>query len=200
MRPSARPYAYTPVMKVIHWTTVAVVIALLIIGWTMTSGLTMSGQARGTLYGLHKSLGVFILFLTVFRIYWRVTRHAPLLPSGLRPWEILLVEVVHKLFYGLLLLQPLVGWMIYTISPRKSLFFGLFRIPDLPFLAGLGNSKTWLDALEGAHTTMASLLAVLIVLHVGAAFKHHFMIRDDVLLRMMPTALAPLLRKLRGER
>jgi cytochrome b561 len=187
-------------MKVIHWTTVAVVIALLIIGWTMTSGLTMSGPVRGMLYGLHKSLGVFILFLTLFRLYWRLTHPAPLLPPGLRPWEILLVAVVHKSFYALLFLQPLTGWMIYTVSPRKTLFFGLFRIPDLPFLASLGNSKTWLDALEGAHATMASLLALLIVLHVGAAFKHHFMVRDDVLLRMTPTALAPLLRKLRGER
>ena len=67
-------------------------------------------------------------------------------------------------------------------------------------MAGFLNSETLIATLEGIHTTFASILALLIVLHVGAAFKHHFVIRDEVLLRMMPTSLAPLLRRLRGER
>jgi cytochrome b561 len=195
-----RPHAYTPIMKAIHWTTVIIVIMLLLIGWTMTSDLTMSTATRGMLFALHKSLGILILLLTLFRLYWGKIHRAPPLPAGLRPWEIMLVAVVHKLFYVLLLLQPLIGWMIYTVSTHKSLFFGLFRIPDLPFMITFQNFPPVLDFLEGIHAVGASILAIAIVLHVGAALKHHFVIRDDVLLRMSPTALAPLLRKLRGER
>lgn len=200
MMQRGRPHAYDPVLKAIHWTTVALVLALLILGWTMTSDLEMSGPTRGALFGIHKSLGICILFLTLCRLLWRSRHRAPALPPVLRPWEIRLVQVVHKLFYVLLLLQPLVGWMLHSVTPNKSLFFGVLRIPKLPFLAGFENSSLWIDVLEGIHGTLASILVVAIVLHVGAALKHHFVIRDDVLMRMSPAALAPLLRKLRGER
>jgi len=198
--PLARPHVYNPGLKTIHWTTVVVVLALLAVGGAMTSGLALSGPTRGALYGLHKSLGLFVLFLTLFRLYWRSSSQTPALPGGLRPWEIRLAGYVHKLFYVLLLLQPLVGWMLYSASPRKSLFFGLFRIPDLPFRPDWANSPSVIENLEDVHTTLAVILTVAIVLHVGAALKHHFVIRDDVLLRMSPAALGPLLRRLRGER
>jgi len=195
-----RPHVYGPVLKTLHWTTVAIVLALLVIGPVMTSDLAMSSQTRAGLYGLHKSLGICILFLTLLRLSWRGSHRVPALPPGLRPWEIRLVGVIHKLFYVLLLLQPLSGWAMYSVEPNKSLFFGMFRIPDLPFLTAWANSETVIEALEGVHTTLAAILTVAIVLHVGAALKHHFVIRDDVLLRMSPSVLGPLLRRLRGER
>ena len=191
---------YSPVMKTVHWTTVVLVIALLLIGWTMTSGFVMSRTALDALLGWHKSLGILVLFLTLFRIAWRGTHRPPALPPGLRPWEIVAVEVVHKLLYVLLVLQPVTGWCLSTLSPVKTRFFGSFFIPNLPFLSGFRYSPVAREALEGAHGFMAGLLAVLLVVHAGAAFKHHFMVRDDVLLRMAPASLGPALKKLRGER
>lgn len=195
-----RPHDYGSVLKAIHWTTVAVVLALLVIGPVMTSDLALSDQTRAGLFGLHKSLGICILLLTLLRLSWRASHRVPALPPGLRPWEIRLVGVIHKLFYVLLLLQPLSGWAISSLEPHKSRFFGMFRIPDLPLPAAWANAEPVIEALEGVHTTLAAILTVAIVLHVGAALKHHFLIRDDVLLRMSPRALGPLLRRLRGER
>jgi len=199
MSHSAIPDAYSGVMKTIHWTTAAVIIALLLIGWTMTGVEALPGPTRGALYGLHKSLGVLVLLLTLFRLPWRLAHRTPELPPTLRPWEIRLVGLVHRLFYVLLMAQPVVGWMLYSISTHKSLFFGLFRIPDLPFLARFAGNAAVVDALEGLHGTLAALLAVLIGLHVAAAVKHHFLARDDVLLHMTPALFAPLLRRLRGQ-
>lgn len=191
---------YTPVMKAVHWTTVLMVLALLGIGWTMTGGLGLSRMTLGALFALHKSLGVSVLVLTLFRLYWRAGHPAPPLPPGLRPWEVVVVGVVHRLLYLLLLIQPLTGWCIYSLSPRRTAFFGLFPIPPLPFPSGLAGNVAVREVLEGLHGAGAGLLALLVVLHAGAAFKHHFVARDTVLLRMSPRAAGPWLERLRGRR
>jgi len=189
--------AYSPTMKVLHWATAVLIITLLLLGWILTSELISSTRMLNMLFGLHKSLGITVLLLTLFRIPWRIAHPAPPLPPSLRPWEIVVVGLVHKLLYVLLVLQPLTGWMVSTVSTHKSLFFGLFRLPDLPFVAYLGSAATLLPLLEDIHGALASLLALLLVLHVGAAFKHHWGVRDDVLLRMSPAFLAPFLLALR---
>jgi cytochrome b561 len=197
--PLQTPAAYSPVMKTIHWTTLALVLALFLLGWTM-GGLDLSGPWLASLYGWHKSLGLTVLILTLFRYAWRVGHPAPPLPPGLRPWEIRLVHLVHNLLYILLVVQPLTGWLLHSAVPNTDRFFGLFPIPTLPWLAALGRDQALVEVVEDVHGTGAALLVVVVVLHVGAALKHHFLIRDDVLLRMSPEVLGPFLRRLRGER
>ena len=186
-------------MKTFHWTTVAVVVALLAIGWTMASDLETIKPIRGSLFALHKSLGLSLLFLTLLRISWRASHRVPPVPPVLRPWEIKVFQTVHYLLYGLLILQPLAGWAIASIAPKKSLFFGLFPIPDLPLMPAFPHPEILQDVLEDVHATLAVSLAVLIGLHVAAALRHHFQIRDNVLVRMSPAFTAPFLRKLRKE-
>lgn len=180
---------YDPVWKTIHWLTVAVILALFVLGGTMS---------RNTphLVMWHESLGLCLLLLTLARLVWRFGHAAPPLPGGLRPWEAFAAVAVHRLFYVCLLLQPLIGWSLYSLSPVPRAFFGLFPIPKLPWggLAGAGAR----ELLAGAHGAVAALLALLFFLHAGAAVKHHFVLRDDVLLRMAPAGLAPLLTRLRG--
>jgi cytochrome b561 len=44
------------------------------------------------------------------------------------------------------------------------------------------------ESAEEAHELLGNLLILLLILHVGAALKHHFWNRDDVLRRMLPFA------------
>ncbi|MEA4857561.1 MAG: cytochrome b [Solidesulfovibrio sp.] len=182
--------AYDPVWKTIHWLTVALVAALLAIGWTMSGGV---------LFMWHASLGAVVFAVTLGRLSWRASHAAPSVPVGLRPWEVTVLAAVQRLFYLLLLAQPVIGWALYSLSPRYTRLFGLTTLPKLPALAGIGKDSLLRDILEGAHGTVAALLVVLFVLHAGAALKHHFILRDSVLLRMAPAGLGPLLRRLRGE-
>ncbi|WP_300154413.1 cytochrome b/b6 domain-containing protein [Solidesulfovibrio sp.] len=181
---------YDPVWKAMHWLTVAVVLALFLLGGTMSRGTPF-------LVMWHESLGIFVLLLTLARLLWRATHVPPPLPGGLRPWEAFAAVAVHKLFYVFLVLQPLIGWGLYSLSSNTTLFFGLFPIPKLPLGELAGQAAR--GVLAGAHGAGAASLAILFVLHAGAALKHHFVLRDNVLLRMAPDALAGALRKLRGE-
>jgi cytochrome b561 len=180
--------AYDPIWKTIHWLTVALVVALLILGAAMSGG---------ALFMWHASLGVTLFGLTLVRLAWRATHGAPPIPATLRPWEVTVLTLVQVLFYVLLLLQPLLGWAIYSLSPHYVGFFGLGALPKLPGLAGTGDVTGLRDILEGAHSTGAGLITALFALHAGAALRHHFSFRDDVLLRMAPASLAPFLLRLR---
>ena len=186
---SGHAETYDALWKTIHWLTVAIVLALFVLGGLMS-------RDTPSLVMWHESLGFCILLLTLARLAWRLGHASPPLPGGLRPWEAFAAVAVHRLFYVCLLLQPLIGWSLYSLSPVPRVFFGLFPIPKLPLggLAGAGGR----EMLAGAHGAVAALIALLFFLHAGAAMKHHFMLRDNVLLRMAPAGFAPLLERLRG--
>lgn len=199
MTRTSAPDVYSPVMKTVHWATVLLVLGLLCIGWTMNSGLEMPRETLQGLFIWHKSLGIVVLALTLFRLAWRLTHRMPVMPPGLRPWEALATEAVHKLLYLLLLLQTLSGWCLVSLASVPFRFFGLFPMPRIPFLPMGQQAMALGEFLENIHGAMAGILAILIVLHAGAALKHHFLARDAVLLRMAPRCLGPLLQRLRGE-
>lgn len=109
----------------------------------------------------------------------------PALPEGMKRWEITAAKITHIGFYALMIGMPLLGWAMVSASrlPIANELFYLIPLPDLP---GIPAS----DAVEGRfkflHKTGAKLIVLLFVLHVGAALKHHFIARDNVLARMIP--------------
>ena len=100
-------------------------------------------------------------------------------------------------FYALLLALPLTGWLYvsagWAVSQDRALevatsWFGLFPIPHLPGVAELaaGVKRALAFQAMGAHAAMAWGAVILVALHVGAALKHQFIDRDNVLHRMIP--------------
>ena len=67
-------------------------------------------------------------------------------------------------------------------------FFDLFEIPNIP-----GFSEAQGDIMKWLHLGAAWALAALVLIHVGAALKHHFLDRDDVLMRMLPGLMSAAL-------
>jgi cytochrome b561 len=45
--------------------------------------------------------------------------------------------------------------------------------------------------LKGVHVGLNSALVLLVIIHAGAALKHHFIERDGVLARMLPFFARP---------
>lgn len=73
--------------------------------------------------------------------------------------------------------------MSSAVPERHAFGFGIFDIPFLPVPRG------WPSAGPAyfIHTTLAWLMIGLAVMHIAAALKHHFIDRDAILTRILPT-------------
>jgi cytochrome b561 len=198
MTPTTTPSRYNAVAIGLHWLIALMLIGLVVVGFVM-GDLERSNPLKFQLYQLHKSFGMTVLALSLLRLVWRLTHRAPPLPAASKPWEKGLALAVHYGFYVLMLGLPLVGWLGVSTSPLKipTVIFGLFTLPPLPFLQGIEGISHDLFEL---HEMMAFLLIGLFGLHVGAALKHHFMLKNDIVLRMTPRFSHGLLRALRGQK
>jgi cytochrome b561 len=172
---------YGGVAQALHWLVAALVLSQFGLGWTM-SDLPLS-QLKFDLYQLHKSLGLTIFALVVVRLAWRLGHPPPPLPTGLPAWERTAARTTHALFYVLLLVQPLIGLLQSNAANFPVVVWGILPVPAL-----IGSDEGFAETLVEVHETVASVLLVLIALHVAAALRHHFLLKDDVLRRMLPAA------------
>lgn len=173
--------AYGSVSKTFHWVISVLVILLLIVGLWMT-GLEKN-EFRWTIYDLHKSFGLLVLFLMVLRTSWMLSNPKPLSMPHSKFWERIAEKSVHWIFYVVLFLMPISGWIMSTASDHIPRFFGLFSLPA-PFVT-VGNEQL-AELMEDTHEALGYFLIFLIVIHVLAALKHHFIDKDEVLRRMLP--------------
>ena len=165
--------------QLFHW----LIVALIIVQVTLASLADdlPPGVKKLTLLARHKSVGITILMLVTARLLWRLANPTPPLPPTLKPYERRLAHFTHTMLYTLLFAMPLSGWMMSSAYGFPVSWFGFFQLPDL-----VPKSKPLYDALVTAHATLAVVLGAVVALHVAAALKHHFWLRDDTLRRMLP--------------
>ena len=172
-----RTERYSRVAIWFHWSIAALVIANLAIG------LLHDNLLHGIAWAipLHKSFGMTVLALTAGRISWRLVHRPPQLPLAMPRWEQGAAHAAHWALYGLMLFMPMTGWMLSSGSRKYPIgFFGLFDIPFLPISKGTG------DWAHNAHTVFGWVMLALVAVHILAALRHHFILRDHILGRMAP--------------
>lgn len=170
---------YGLIAQAFHWVIVVLVIAQFVLGFT-AHGLPISLE-RLVLLARHKSIGITIFVLVVLRLAWRLYSRPPPLPPAPHPLFDTAAHVSHGLLYALLLAMPPVGWLYSSASHLTVAWFGFFPLPNL-----IGPDKQLAQALLLTHESMAWLLLATVTLHVLAALWHHFLLKDAVLLRMLP--------------
>jgi len=169
---------YTKVAIWLHWLIGFAVIAN--IGLAMlTEG--MPRDMHRAAMSVHRPLGIAILALTLIRIVWRLLHKPPPLPAGIAAWQILLSRIVHFLFYALLLLLPLSGWVWMSAADRPIDFFGLFTLPSIA-----APDKALADVMHERHELLGLTMLALVLIHMAAALKHQFVDRSGVPARMNP--------------
>ena len=177
------PATYNRVAIGLHW-----LIALMIIG-QLAGGLVMVTMGVSSLtfelYQWHKSFGILILLLSFARLGWRLTHPVPALPAGMKPWEKAAARFTHIGFYVLMIGVPISGWLMVSAS-TLGIDTVLFKLIPWPHVPGIPQSEALEELFKGGHELLAKLTIGLLVLHLGAALKHHFVNRDDVLTRMIP--------------
>lgn len=163
-----------------HW-----LIALMIIG-AFTMGLVMTDipgitPTKLKYYTWHKWAGVTILLLATLRLLWRLSHKAPAYPASMPRWQQRVASVQHGLLYLLMFAVPLSGYF-YTLSAGiPVVWFGVLELPVL-----IGADPVLKPQLKELHELLNWTLAALVLVHVGATLKHHFVDRDGILQRMLP--------------
>lgn len=167
----------------LHWVLGLALVGLFVVGNYMAD-LPFS-PSRLKLYNWHKWAGMLILFLSGLRLLWRITHPAPPLPAALSAampqWQYRAYHATHVALYALFFIVPLVGWAYSSAAGFPVVLFGVLPLPDW-----VGADKALAEAIKPWHAASAWALAVLVVLHVAAALKHHFIDKDGLLDRMRP--------------
>ena len=189
-RPGAQgpaPRRYTRVAIGFHWSIAALVLVLLGMGLAMTQ-LDLAPMRRFQLYQWHKSIGITVLLLSLSRLGWRFFHRPPPLPAAMSALERRSAHLAHGLLYGLIIGMPLVGWALVSASPFNipTVLYGLVPWPHLPVLPDLADKAGVEAALKLVHASGAGLLGAMVVVHAAAALRHHWILRDDTLRRMLP--------------
>jgi len=175
---------YALVQRLLHWLIAILVLLALGFGGTIGyfgfSGLRDTFGAAGTdfIYTTHKTLGVLVLGFMVLRLLTRFTFGKPAYATPLQAPQRIASQIVHTLFYVLLIAMPVLGWLA-TASGGFPVH--LFNI-ELPGLIGRNDdlSKT----LFLWHQYVGYALVSLIVLHIAGALYHWRIRRDEVMQRM----------------
>lgn len=178
---------YTPVGVSFHWIMAALVIYQLYSGWMMQRYLV--GAEKLDAYRLHSEIGLTLLSLGVARLIWRLIVPGPINDADKQGWRTTVAHVIHIAFYALFAILPLSGWALWSaIQPAEPLYLaGLIAVPTMPFQNFSPELQRWvMDAMLTVHVSAVVLLTLLVPGHAGAAIKHHFWDRDDVLGGMLP--------------
>lgn len=134
-----------------------------------------------SLMPVHKAIGMSVLALSVLRLVWRMTWTAPPYPETMSGLEVLMAKLVHVALYLFMLAMPLTGWIMTSSGKYPLTWFGLFSLPKLPVTKG----SALVELSDGFHSIGGWLLLALALGHAAAALRHHFVLRDGVLRRML---------------
>ena len=166
---------YTAVAILLHWTISTCFLSALALG---IASKYLPESTMSTVFFLHKSFGLTVLFLMLIRIMWRLTHKPPAFPNTMPTWMKQSAKLSHFCLYLVALLMPLTGLLMSSAGNHFSSFWGLFAI-KLPI-----QSKALGSFMNSAHYYIAWIIGGLVILHIGAVIKHQLIDKDRILDRM----------------
>ena len=164
---------------VLHWTTAITVIGLFALGlWMVEQTYYDEWYVKAPF--IHKSIGLILFFVVLFRLVWRLTNITPESLSTHSQLEKRIAHLAHKIIYILLFAILLSGYLISTANGRGISVFGWFELPAT--LYGIENQE---DIAGLIHLIVSIGLILLVFVHAAGAIKHHFIDKDSTLKRML---------------
>ena len=174
---AAPPRVDGTVMRSIHWITLSLLVSEAhTLAWSVDG--TASRDEAAWLVMMHRSLGLSVLLLTLFRLYWRRTARVPALPDDVPLLQRLAAQTVAAALY-LLLLQPLLGLIASQAHGDRISAFGLFVLPSV-----IATDRALSHQIFALHGSAAIVLLILIGMKLAALY-HHVIRRDQVLAGML---------------
>lgn len=171
---------YSQLSIILHWAIFALLIA--VYACIELRELYPRGSApREALKMWHFMLGLSVFGLVWIRMVARLLGKTPPIIPAAPKWRRVIANVVELALYALMIALPLLGWITLSAEGDAIPFFGL-QLPPL-----VGESEALAERTEELHETLAKAGYFLIGLHAAAALFHHYVQRDNTLLRMTPS-------------
>jgi cytochrome b561 len=163
-------------IKILHWLSAVLIFMQIPLG-IYAEEMKLS-PLKFELFVWHKSLGIVILLVVIVRLLWRMNESIPE-PINDNSRQARLANVAHLTLYLLMFLLPLSGWIM---SSAANIPINLFWLLELPAITAPDTAlKTF---AVGVHGICAKLLIAILIVHIGAALRHHFLLHDTALKRM----------------
>ena len=129
---------------------------------------------------IHVSCGISIFVLMITRLLVRLKSPAPPIVPKPSPMMTGFAHLGHLVIYLLFIALPAIGMVMMYYRGNSWFAFGL----TMPFAAQ--SNFALVDSLKGLHVLLANIGYFVIGLHALAALLHHYLWKDNTLLRMMP--------------
>jgi len=165
--------------KFFHWSIAAFLLFQIPLGLYMTD--LPLGPDKLEKYSLHKAVGMTIFAVAILRLVWALLSKRPALHTDTPFYEKALVKVMQAILYIAVCLLPMSGWMMSSAAGYPVSLFGLYTLPSL-----IEPDKTLVDGFIDMHEMQGWILMTAIALHVAGALRHHFLLKDDTLKKMLP--------------
>ena len=174
MSKETAPVRYHPVHAALHWMMFLLVVMMLGVGKFVMPGVPVDDPQKPFMLQTHAFIGVFIAILLVIRLVLRFTVKRPVPADAGNAFLNFLAKAVHFLLYLLLIGMAISGLGLFQMADLPAIFSGDAPYPPdfFVYLPRMG------------HGLVSTLLLLLILLHVGAALYHQFILKDNLLSRM----------------
>jgi len=173
----SRATGFTRTALVLHWLMALLILCSVSLGAYMVDLHVSPRKVR--LFAYHKWIGITLLGLVLIRSVWRMT-HRPPAEEPMPRWQLRLARGTHYLLYALMLATPVCGWLYSSAAGFPVVYLKLWQLPDL-----VHKNKDLAKVLVQIHHVLGWTLAWTVLLHAGAALKHHFIDHDATLRRML---------------
>jgi cytochrome b561 len=167
------------ITRISHWLVALLVIGLFALGfWMVELDYYSDWYHRAPWY--HKSFGLLLFFMLCAWLLVRLKLKSPGPLATHAKWQIQSAKLVKITMLSCVIILSLTGYLIVSAAGDPIEFFVLFEIP------GFGSIVEYQEDIAGSiHKWVAYLLIAVVVMHAGAALKHHFIDKDLTLKRML---------------
>lgn len=167
------------ITQIFHWGMFCLIIGQYTLAYTMID-MPPSDQ-KWALFAWHKQMGVTLFLLVFLRLWWREKNPIPKDSEKAPRWDHILGKSNIWILYTLLFAFPLTGLLMSILGGHSVSYFNLFTIPVL-----MQGPNIYAEILLEAHIWISYILYVVVALHILGGLYHHFVLKDTILLRMLP--------------
>ncbi|KJY83910.1 cytochrome B561 [Vibrio galatheae] len=169
--------SYNLVTRAVHWLSALVIVGLFAVGLWMVD-LSYYSEWYRTAPHWHKSIGLLLAGLTLFRFVWKLVTASPKIEGA--AYEVIGAKIAHLVMYIIMLTLFMSGYLISTEDGRGIDVFNWFTVPGLGALF-----ENQADISGQVHYYAAWSLILIAAAHAVAALKHHFINKDNTLRKMI---------------